>query len=77
MIRCLTKFPPTDNPIVVVPNVGNFIKYEVHNHRPCPLIDEFFEKGTLRINPKLFNGSFVFTKKQIETLKNWKSKVTE
>jgi len=77
MISCLTKFPPTDNPIAVVPNVGTFIRYEVHNHRPCPPIENFFVRGPLYINPKLFNGTFVFTEEQIKILKSWENEVTE
>ena len=77
MKSCLTKFPTTDDPIAVIPTVGCLMRYEIYNHHPCHPIESFFLKGPLYINPKLFDGSFVFTEEQTETLKNWEGKVIE
>ena len=70
--KCFKKFPPIENPVHLVRNVGWLIRYEVINNQPCtPLEKVFLRTGPYVFNPDLTKGQFNFTETQRRGLEEW------
>jgi len=65
------KFPPIENPVHLVPNVGSLIRYEISNNQPCTPLENQFLKIHYVFNPDLTKEQFNFTKKQRKALEEW------
>lgn len=70
MRNCFNKFPDTNNPVELVPNVGALLRYELTTRQPCVPLYERREKCIFNFNSRLRTGTFRFTKEQLESRKN-------
>lgn len=68
--RCFNKFPDTTNPVELIPNIGTLLRYELINHRPCTPLSDRREKVVFNFHNGLRDGSFNFTKEQLEAKQN-------
>lgn len=77
MVKCFQKFPKTENPVALVPNVGTLIRYETKNDKQCSPIESQFLKVRYKFNENLAKGQFTFTEEQNNVLDEWKKRTTE
>jgi len=70
--HCFNKFPDTNNPVKLVPNVGSLLKYELDTHQPCTPLYNRCKKINFKFHKGLRAGTFHFTKEQRKGI--WKRK---
>lgn len=68
--RCFNKFHNTTNPVELIPNIGTLLRYELMKHRPCTPLYDHREKIVFNFHNGLRDGSFNFTKEQLEARQN-------
>lgn len=56
--KCFRKFPDGENPLVLLPGVGDLMKMEVRNNRPCGIPSNNPEAARYQFNKKLADGTF-------------------
>lgn len=74
---CFAKFPPIDNPVVVVPNVGNLLRSEIEHRRPCGRPSDHALTIRYRFHPKLANGTYAFSASAQTALKEARAAANE
>lgn len=68
---CFKKVPKIENPLVLVPNVGTIIRYEIQNNKPCSDIREIAINVRYKFNEKLVSTNFTLTEQQRLDLSEW------
>lgn len=71
--KCFKKFPQTENPVELIPDVGSLLRFEIENKRPCTPIENHFLKFPFVFNPRLAENKFIFTKEHKDSLKEWEA----
>lgn len=66
--RCFRKLPQGENPIVVVPNTGKLLRFELEHRRPCGLPSTHALDIRFRFHPKLAQGNYSFPESARRTL---------
>ena len=56
--KCFRKLPDGENPLVLLPGVGDLMKMEVRNNRPCGIPSRNPEVARYQFNKKLADGTF-------------------
>lgn len=73
--RCFSKFPATPNPVLLIPNVGTMLRYELENGTSCtPLVQHKISEN-FQFNDKLRQGTYVPEGNVLQTLKEWEAQV--
>lgn len=75
--RCFSKFPDQTNPVLLVPNVGSLLRFEMEQQEPCTPVTRHKIPGTFQFNAKLRDGNFVFEGQVLQDLENWKKTTAE
>jgi hypothetical protein len=74
-VRCFSKLPDRPNAVVLIPNVGTLLRFEMENKKPCiPLFDRRIE-GTYVFNSRLREGTYEPEGDVLDTLNAWHSQV--
>ena len=58
--RCFNKIPDIDNPIALLPGIGDLLRYEIQHKKPCAPLANRCMTDKFRFNPRLREGSFQF-----------------
>lgn len=66
--KCFRKLPEGENPLVLLPGVGDLMRTEVRNNRPCGTPSRMPEVGRYQFNRKLAEGTFALTAEQREII---------
>lgn len=69
--RCFSRIPPTENPVILVPNIGPILQWEVKNRRPLTDLREIALEGDFKFNPGLPNEGFEMGEEQSQALSKW------
>jgi hypothetical protein len=56
--RCFAKFPQIENPVIVVPNVGELLRYEFKHRRGSGPPSAHAKEIRYRFNPKLIHADY-------------------
>lgn len=59
---CFCKFPVVDNPVILVPHVGGYLKKEIEGRRPAPKPSNHTSPVKFRFNPQLLEGDYALPK---------------
>lgn len=62
--KCFRKLPDGENPLVLLPGVGDLMKMEVRNNRPCGVPSRQAEMMRFQFNKKLADGTLELTAEQ-------------
>ena len=73
--RCFNKFPDTNNPVELIPNIGTLLRFELSTLNPCSPIYDRRENVVFNFHDGLRAGTFQFTNEQIETVNNYEEMV--
>jgi hypothetical protein len=66
--KCFRKLPDCESPLVLLPGVGDLMRMEVRNNRPCGMPSRKPETGRYQFNRKLADGTFALTAEQHEII---------
>jgi len=58
--RCFNNIPDLENPVALLPGIGELLRYEINMKRPCIPLSERCLKGKYRFNTRLRDGTFQF-----------------
>jgi len=76
--RCYAKFPAKDNPVALMPLVGELVRFEWRRRRPArPLYAHRLLKESFRFNARLAAGEFEFTTGHKRGIAAWRREVAE
>ena len=64
--RCFNKIPNIDNPIALLPGIGDLLRYEIEKKEPCTPLANRCMKDEFRFNTRLREGSFQFLGEVLE-----------
>jgi hypothetical protein len=64
--KCFRKLPEGENPLVLLPGVGDLVRAEVRDNRPCGIPSRRPEVPRFQFNKKLADGTFRLTAEQQE-----------
>jgi hypothetical protein len=59
-MRCFTKLPDSANPVARLPGIGELLRYEIDNGKPCTPLSERCLPERYQFNPRLRDGAFEF-----------------
>lgn len=59
--RCFAKFPCTENPVIIVPSIGELLRYEFANHRASGPPSAHAKEIRFRFDPNLSATSYEFS----------------
>jgi len=71
---CFHKFPDTYDPVMLIPNVGTILRYEVKNRVPCNPVSQLAIGKGGRFNKKLRNGDYILPKDKVD---NWMKRIRD
>lgn len=71
--RCFSRLPSTHNPVVLVPNVGAILRWEVHNQEPVETLSKIAMNDEFRFNPDLGNPKYEIGSAQTRDLVEWRN----
>ena len=57
-VNCFRKFPDIENPVVLIPNVGTLLRFEVSNKIPCNPVTQLAISNGGKFNTKLRDEDF-------------------
>lgn len=63
-MRCFSKIPDIENPLVIIPSIGNLLMYENENKQSCLPLRRRNTITDYRFNAQLATGEFQFTDEQ-------------
>lgn len=69
--RCFSRIPPKNNPVILVPNIGPILQWEIQNRRPLIDVREIALQGDFKFNPGLPNEGFEMGEAQSQALSEW------
>lgn len=75
--RCFRKLPEGENPLVLLPGIGDLVRMEVRNNRPCGIPSRNPEVRRYQFNKKLADGSFVLTKEQRQIIDDQRAELRQ
>lgn len=75
--RCFAKLPERTNPVVLIPNVGSLLRYEMERDEACTPVARHRIPDTFQFNPKLRDGTYVFEGSVAEDLEAWKRRTAD
>lgn len=75
--RCFVRIPQGQNPMLLVPNIGPILRWEVENGRPLHDLREIALQEAFRFNPRLPNADFDLGEQQAIALEEWKQAMSE
>jgi len=64
--RCFNKIPNVDNPIALLPGIGDLLRYENEMKEPCIPLSQRCMTEKFRFNPRLREGSYQFLGEVLE-----------
>jgi hypothetical protein len=68
-MKCFSRFPRRENPVILLPNIGTLMRYEKLNRRPCgPLSNHSLGKRFV-FNESLASGEFELNDRQSEGIR--------
>jgi len=70
--RCFSRIPKRENPMVLVPNVGPILRWEVTHHQPMRNIDVVAIDDRFQFNPGLIDENYDMGYEQRVNLEEWK-----
>lgn len=73
--KCFSKIPATHNPVILLPNIGTLVRYELENLTPCNPVEIMALKENFIFNAGLANGTYIADRQTEETLKTWRNEV--
>jgi hypothetical protein len=74
--RAFCKFPDTPNPISLIPNVGELLRFEKEAGAPCaPNLRRHRIQESFQFNPRLREGTFEFEGSYAEELKSFRREI--
>lgn len=71
-IKCFRRLPNVINPVVLIPNIGALISFEITNRTPCTPVRRLAVDVPYQFNSNLCNTDYVIPLKQAESLEEWK-----
>ncbi len=75
--HCFNKFPDTNNPVELIPNVGSLLRFELNTHRPCTPLYDHREKIVFNFHKGLRADTFQFTDEQLESKQNQEGLISQ
>lgn len=75
--RCFYRLPETDNPVVLIPNVGAILRWEALNQEPLENLGKIARREIFRFNPSLIKLEYVLEKEPLCILEKWRSDVAD
>jgi hypothetical protein len=72
---CFSKFPPGLNPVELIQNVGNLLRYEARKHRPARPLFAHRAEILFEFNPGLGAGLFQFTSQHQRAIQRWRENI--
>lgn len=74
---CFRKFPPGENPVELIENVGSLLRYETEKRAPAsPILDRRIPIRFV-FNDKMGAGTFSFSSEQHSDLNEWEAQIEE
>lgn len=74
---CFRKFPPGENPVELIENVGSLLRYETETKAPASPILTRRLPIRFVFNDKMGAGTFSFSSEQHSDLKEWEAQIEE
>lgn len=75
--RCFSKLPDKTNPVLLIPNVGSLLRYEMEYQEPCTPVVRHRIPDAFQFNSKLRDGSFVFEGQVVKEIEEWKQRTAD
>ncbi len=75
--QCFSKIPDTENPLLLIPNVGPLLRWEIEHNQPCRHLDAVAIKGRYIFNKGLRNHDFDLGEEQEKALRDWQYSIAE
>jgi len=75
--RCFSKLPDKTNPVLLMPNVGSLLRYEMEHQAPCTPVDRHRLPDAFQFNAKLRDGTFVFEGQVLKDLEAWEKRTAD
>ena len=75
--RCFSKIPAGENPLVLIPHVGKYIRYEMTKKLPAVPIAQLREKITYNFNAGLVDPNFELSDEITDLLQKTEAKIRE
>lgn len=71
--ECFAKFPKGNNPVILGSTIGELLRYEIENKKPCPALLNFKRNITYSFNEYLCEPNQICfsDQKSKEAIKNW------
>jgi len=77
---CFCKLPDIENPVILIPNVGTLLRYEVENQIPCNPVTKvainISDEFRVNFNKDLRNKNYTLSLKDTEKVERWNEKIT-
>lgn len=73
--RCFAKLPERENPLVLIPNVGALLRFELDHQRECAPLTQHQIPDRYIFHDKLREGTFVCEGEVLENLTAWRAQV--
>lgn len=77
---CFCKLPDIENPVILIPNVGTLLRYEVENQIPCKPVTKvainISDEFRINFNRDLRNKNYTLSIKEAKKVKRWNEKIT-